>query len=126
MKIRFLSTVFVAALVSFAGAANAFECPKHFAKAQAAIDKVSEDMKGGMSKSMASAGMKPQMALVHALLDDAKMRLTSARHNHEKPQGAYDHARAIAKADAALGFAVAADIFHFKLMSKMPRMPMKK
>ncbi len=123
MKIRFLSTVFVAALVSFAGAANAFECPRHFTKAQAAIDKVIEDMKGEMSKSMARAGMKSEMALIHAMLDDAKMRLVSARHNHSKPQGRYDHARAIAKTDAALGYAVAADIYHFKLMAKMPKMP---
>ena len=49
---------------------------------------------------------------------DAKSRLASAKHNHEKPQGVYDHARAIAKADAALGYAKAADIFHFKLMQK--------
>ncbi len=76
--------------------------------------------------------MKPQMALIHALLDDAKMRLTSARNNHAKPQGAYDHARAVAKAHAARGYAVAADIYHFKLMAKMPKMgkmpkmPMKK
>jgi len=95
------------------GAAQAFECPKHFAAAQAAIDKVSEGMKGEMSKKMA----KEDMALVHALLDDAKTRLTSAKHNHEKPQGKFDHARALAKADAALGYAVAADIYHFKLMA---------
>jgi len=91
---------------------SAFECPKHFKAAQAAIDKVLGDMKGDMSKKMP----KQEMALVHALLDDAKMRLASARHNHEKPQGKYDHARALAKADAALGYAVAADMFHFKLM----------
>jgi hypothetical protein len=126
MKIQFLSTVFVAALVSFAGAANAFECPRHFTKAQAAIDKVIGDMKGEMSKSMARSAMKPQMALIHALLDDAKMNLAGARHNHEKPQGAFDHARSIAKADTALGYAGAADIYHFKLMAKMPKMPMKK
>ncbi len=65
-----------------------------------------------MSKKMP----KEQMALVHALLDDAKTRLTSAKHNHAKPQGAYDHARAIAKADAALGYATAADMLHFKMM----------
>ncbi len=92
------------------GAAQAFECPKHFAEAQAVIDKVTENMKGDMSKKM----RKEDIALVHALLDDAKSRLTSAKHNHEKPQGAYDHARAIAKADAARGYAVAADTFHFK------------
>ncbi len=95
------------------GAAQAFECPKHFAEAQAAIDKVIEDMKGDMSKTM----RKEDMALVHALLDDAKSSLASAMHNHEKPQGLYDHARAIAKADTARGYAVAADIFHFKLMA---------
>ncbi len=95
------------------GAAQAFECPKHFAEAQAVIDKVSEDMKGDMSKKM----RKEDMALVHALLDDAKSRLTSAMHNHEKPQGPYDHARAIAKAGAAKSYADAADIFHFMLMA---------
>ncbi len=125
---RFLSLAgAVAALVAVQSApAAAFECPRHFTKAQAAIDKVIGDMKGEMSKSMAKAGMKAEMALVHALLDDAKMRLASARHNHAKPQGRYDHARAIAKADAAQGYAVAADIYHFKLMAMMPKMPMKK
>ena len=95
------------------GSAQAFECPGHFAEAQAAIDKVTEDMKGDMSQKMA----KEDMALVHALLDDAKSRLASGKHNHEKPQGLFDHARAIAKADAARGYAVAADIFHVKLMA---------
>ncbi len=103
-----------AAVLSTGTGAFAFECPKHFAEAQSLIDKVKGDMGGDMSKQMP----KEQMALVHALLDDAKSRLASAKHNHEKPQGAYDHARAIAKADAALGYAKAADIFHFKLMQK--------
>ena len=94
--------------------AQAFECPKHFAEAQALIDKVKGDMGGAMSKQMP----KEQMALVHSLLDDAKMNLAGAKHNHEKPQGAYDHARAIAKADAALGYARAADMLHFKMMQK--------
>jgi len=105
-----LIVAFIALIV--VSSANAFECPKHFKAAQAAIDKVIGDMKGDMSKKMP----KEDMALVHALLDDAKIRLASARHNHEKPQGKYDHARALAKADAALGYAVAADMFHFKLM----------
>ncbi|MFQ5542010.1 MAG: hypothetical protein ACE5E2_04205, partial [Candidatus Binatia bacterium] len=71
---------------------QAFECPKHFKEAQAAIDKVSEDM-----KSMGKGVNKRDHALVHALIDDAKMLLAGAKHNHEKPQGLYDHARAIAK-----------------------------
>ncbi len=92
--------------------AQAFECPKHFTAAQAAIDKVVGDMKGDMSKKMAKANM----AQVHMLLDDAKMILAGAKHNHEKPQVRLDHARAIAKADSALGFAKAADMLHFKMM----------
>lgn len=91
--------------------AIAFECPKHFAEAQALIDKVMADMKGMKMP-------KDQHALVHALLDDAKTRLGGAKHNHEKPQGVYDHARAIAKADAALGYARAADMLHFHYMKK--------
>ena len=107
---------FVAVLVlgQLPSTANAFACPKHFAQAQAAIDKVTKDMKG-MGKMMA----KSDMALVHALLDDAKMILAGAKHNHAKPQGKYDHARAIAKADAAKGSADAAGMLHFKYMKKM-------
>ena len=115
MKVKRLlmaSTAFLMFVLPW-GAAQAFECPKHFAEAQAVIDKVTGDMKGDMSKKM----RKEDMALVHALLDDAKNRLSSAKHNHEKPQGLYDHARAIAKADAARGYATAADMFHFKLMA---------
>lgn len=96
---------------------QAFECPKHFKAAQAAIDKVKGDMTPEMMKMMS----KRDKALVHALIDDAKMLLAGAKHNHEKPQGSYDHARAIAKADAARGYAVAADIFHWKLMKKMKK-----
>ncbi len=102
------------ALLFMPQGAQAFECPKHFTAAQATIDKVLGDMKGGMSKMMA----KDDMAQVHLLLDDAKMLLAGARHNHEKPQGRLDHARAIAKADSARGYAVAADMLHFKMMKK--------
>ncbi len=126
---RFLIPPLMAVAFLVPSGAQAFECPKHLTAAQAAIDKVVGDMKGEMSKSMARAGMKAEMVLIHAMLDDAKMRLTSARHNHAKSQGRYDHARAIAKAEAARGYAVAADIYHFKIMAmmpKMPKMPMKK
>ncbi len=113
MKVKWLLAASAAVLIMQAPwSAQAFECPKHFAAAQAAIDKVGGDMKGDMSKKMPKA----EMALVHALLDDAKTWLNSAKHNHEKPQGLYDHARAIAKADAALGSARAADMLHFKMM----------
>ena len=107
---------FVAALPA---PALAFDCPNRFKAAQAAIDKATKGMKG-MMKMMP----KKDMALVHALIDDAKMLLAGAKHNHAKPQGMYDHGRAIAKAEAARGSAEAADIFHFKLMKKM-KMKMK-
>lgn len=114
MKVKWiLAGCAVAALSHVSWNAQAFECPKHFADAQAAIDKVSADMEGMKGKVS-----KEDHALVHALLDDAKMILAGAKHNHEKPQGAYDHARAIAKADSARGHAVAADLFHFKVMQK--------
>ncbi len=100
--------------VAFGGAAAAFGCPASIDEAQAMIDKVTADLGGEMSKQMP----KEQMILVHVLLDDAKMRLNSAIHNHEKSQGVYDHARAIAKANAALGYALAADILHFNYMQK--------
>ncbi len=102
--------VLVVALAQMPRAANAFECPTHFAAAQAAIDNVMESMKG-----MEGMDMK-DMASLHSLIDDAKMILAGALHNHEKPQGAFDHARAIAKAKISLGYAEAADIYHFKLM----------
>ena len=111
---RIAAAAAFAAVLSTGTGARAFECPQHFSAAQALIDKVKGDMGGDMSKQMP----KEQMALVHALLDDAKSRLASAKHNHEKPQGAYDHARAIAKADAALGSAQAADMLHFHYMKK--------
>ena len=151
--------------IGIASSATAFECPQHFAEAQAAIDKTSADMEGiavafmvpailfllfvapvwlvlhyrskrrqgaelseaerkeldalgDSAERMAEMMDKGDMALVHALLDDAKMLLAGAQHNHEKPQGPYDHARAIAKADAALGYAQAADMLHFKYMAK--------
>ena len=108
-----ISAIFAIFLVQISWNTFAFECPKHFAEAQATIDKITEDMKG-MEKTMS----KEEMALVHALVDDAKMLLAGAKHNHEKPQGAYDHARAIAKADAARGYATAADMLHVRYMKK--------
>ncbi len=114
MKMNWLLAASAAMLVIPAPwSAQAFECPKHFAAAQVAIDKVAADMEADTPWKRTE-----DKALVHALLDDAKSRLASAKHNHQKPQGAYDHARAIAKADAALGYANAAEIFHFVLLAK--------
>lgn len=101
-----ISAIIIFAMFLAPGIGLAFECPVLFNQAQAEIDKVKAKMKG-MPKG--------NLALVHALLDDAKTLLTSARHNHKKPQGKYDHARAMAKADSARGHAKAARV----LLSKM-------
>ena len=92
---------------------QAWECRRHFKEAQAVIDKVTAEM-----KEMKGKISKRDHALVHSLVDDAKMLLIAARHNHKKPQGDYDHARAISKAKGAHGFAVAADILHWRTMSR--------
>ena len=116
MKITWLvGVVSVAVALQFMPkSAQAFGCPNAIGAAQDVIDKVKGDMKGEMSKKMAKA----DMAQVHGLLDDAKMLLAGAKHNHEKPQGRLDHARAIAKAESALGYAKASDILHFAMMKK--------
>ncbi len=91
------------ALMFLGSQAQAFECPKHFQEADAAIAKATEAMKAMPEGS--------DHGLVHTLIDNAKMWLTSGKHNHEKPAaGAYDHARAIAKAGAASGYAEAAQM----------------
>ena len=101
----FLAASAAALMLQLPTAAQAFDCPNRFDAAQAAIDKVTGDM-----KSMKDQMPKENHALVHALVDDAKNLLDAARHNHEKPQGAFDHARAVAKAGSALAYAEAADM----------------
>jgi hypothetical protein len=100
--------IFAAAFaVRFGGAAAASECPKHIADTQELIDRISADMEADEDR------MPGDMAgLAYALLDDARMLLGAARRNHEEPHRPYDHARAFAKADAALGHARAAQILH--------------
>ena len=104
MKKLFLAAPIIAISLGFSSPSWAFSCPGHFDEAQAAIDSATAAM-GGVS----DAGKK---GLVHTLIDDAKHMLTAARHHHAKPAaGAYDHARALAKADAARGYAEAAEAF---------------
>ena len=94
-------------LVSLGSGAHAFSCPTDFVAAEAAIAKAKTAM------NAMPAGDKK--GLVHTLIDDANMLLHSARHNHEKPAaGAYDHARAVAKARAASDYADAAVILASK------------
>ncbi len=42
--------------------------------------------------------------MLHVAIDGAKMCLHGAKHNHEKPQGDFNHARAIAKAELAKAY----------------------
>ncbi len=99
-KILVLLMIFPLLVILSAPVVSAFGCPKSFEKAQDAIDQAALVM---------AKLPKDKQGLVHTLIDDAKMLLTSARQNHEKPvAGRYDHARAIAKADAARGYARAA------------------
>ena len=91
--------------------ARAFQCPRHIAEAEEMIVDVVNDM-----ATMKGEITDDDAALVHALLDDAKAALAAAKHNHDKPQSAFDHARAIARAKAAIGFAQGAEILHFHYM----------
>ena len=106
-KMSMLPLFAAAFAVRFGGAAAAIECPKHITDTQASIDRVSEDMECDVDRMP-----NDMVELVYALLDDARMLLGVARRNHEYPQGPYDHARAFAMADAALGHARAAKIMH--------------
>ena len=91
----------IAMLAGASSAANAFGCPVSFGEAEAAIAKAKAAM-----EAMPDGEKK---GLVHTLIDDSKTLLHSAKHNHEKPAaGAYDHARSVAKARSAKGYAEAA------------------
>ena len=88
-------------LFALSQGAWAFDCGNRFAAAETAIT----DAKSAMD-AMSDETAK---GLVHTLIDDAKRFLDGAKHNHGKPAaGKYDHARAIAKANAAAGYAEAA------------------
>ncbi len=101
MRKAISGAIIVLPLLTAAQGAWAFDCSNRFALAETAIADATaamEKMNGAIAKG-----------LVHTLIDDAKMKLHSAKHNHEKPAaGKYDHGRAIAKANAAEGYARAA------------------
>ena len=88
------------------GTAATFDCPNRFAAAEAAIDKATQAAKGMSDEA--------QMKQAHMLIDDAKMLLHGAKHNHEKPQHKLDHARAMAKAGSAEAYANAAAVLASK------------
>ena len=104
MRQHVMGAVLAAAMLTVpTSGAWAFGCPSQFQAAQAAID--------AATKALGNVKDKTAYGLVHTLVDDAKMLLLSAKHNHEKPAaGKYDHARSMAKAGAAKAAAEAAVI----------------
>ncbi|MEE9194470.1 MAG: hypothetical protein V3U44_01405 [Alphaproteobacteria bacterium] len=103
MRKTLFGAITAAFLVGVSPSAWAFGCPVSFQAADEAIAMATTAMKAMSDKD--------KMGQVHTLIDDAKMLLTSGKHNHEKAAaGALDHARAIAKARAAAGYAQAAEI----------------
>ncbi len=119
MKSKWILAASIAALVVYIPySAEAFECPKHIAAAVAAVNKVTEEMK--KIKPIMDAMMdKKEMFVVHTLLANARILVAVARRSHEKPAGPFDHARAIAKADAARGYARATEIVHRHFYQKV-------
>lgn len=105
LKTPILPPFAAAFAVRFGGSAAAYQCKKHIADAQALIDRISARI-----ESDAARMPDDWVALIHALLDDARFMLAAARHNHEQSQAPFDHARAFAKADVAFGHARAAEL----------------
>jgi hypothetical protein len=103
-------TVLLVAALPQAAAAQAIDCGKHIQAADAAIDKVTEDMKGMEHMP------KDQLTEINRLIDEAKKSLAGARRDCAPSRTDYDRARGIAQAGAARGSAEAADILHWHLM----------
>ncbi len=112
MKLKWMLAVAVAALLlQFSPTAQAFECPKHFAAAQAAIEKATARTIGMESKMSKEGITMVQSHIVHA-----KMTQAEAKFHHENPEGRRHHAHAIMRANAARGHALAAVALHGALM----------
>ncbi len=82
--------------------AQAYECPKHIASAQATLDKLHDLMKTMKGKMPAR-----DIRFVHGILDDARMFIGGAKHNHQEALGYRDHVNAIIRAHQARGHVVA-------------------
>jgi hypothetical protein len=94
--------------------AGSLDCAKHLQAAEQAIDKVVEDMKGMEMMP------KSQLADVDALLNVARKFVADSHGDCDQARADLDRARALAQADAAKGYAVAADMLHWQYMKPMP------
>ncbi len=114
MKLKWMLAVAVATLtLQFSPAAQAFECPKFFAEAQAAIEKATASTMG-MESKMSIEGV----TMVQSHIAHAKMSLAEAKFHHENPEGLRHHAHAIMRANAARGHALVAVSLHSALMKQ--------
>jgi hypothetical protein len=106
MKTKLLLVV-SSTLLSFGASATAqaYECPKHFAEAWAAIETVAENMNR-------AEGVLPKedIAVIGSHLRNARMSYTEGKQHHKagRDDGDYHHARAIVRAHEAQGHAAAA------------------
>jgi hypothetical protein len=106
MKTKLLLVVSSALLFFGAsGSAQAYECPKHFAEAWAAIETVAENMNR-------AEGVLPKEVMVapRSHLRNARMSYVEGKQHHKAgvDDGDYHHARAIVRANEAQGHAAAA------------------
>lgn len=116
-KFRFLA-IGIALVVPLlmARPAAAFECPKYIVSAQAAADKLHDLMKTMKGKMPAR-----DIRFVHSILDDARMFIGGAKHNHKEALGYRDHVNAIIRAHQARGQVIAATILHDAFMRNLEK-----
>jgi hypothetical protein len=112
---RFLAgtAAILAATLTGPAWAGSLDCAKHLQAAEAAIDKVVEDMKGMEMMP------KNQLADVDALLNVARKYVSDSHHDCDQARADLDRARGLAQADAAKGYAIAADMLHWQYMKPM-------
>jgi hypothetical protein len=114
MRQLWVAAISAVAALSPAHAAQPIDCATPVAKAEKAVEKVTGDLQG-MDKTMA----RSEMSQIHGLVTSAEKLLKEARQDCRPQSAAYDEARAVARADAADGYATAADMLHFHYMETM-------
>jgi hypothetical protein len=111
MRVWVLAALGGFALIHGAMAAQPIDCSGPIAQADKAIAKITGDLQG-MDKMMP----KSEMTELHHLVGQAQKLAGQARQGCKEHNSAYEKAQAIARADAASGYATAADVLHFHYM----------
>ena len=116
-KVRWLMVLlFIITMFVLPQRANAFECQKHIALAQGAINELEELM-----ESMTEVMPARDIRFVHRLIDDAKLFVAGAKHGHDEALGYHDHVRAVIMAHHARGHVIAATLLHDEFMKELAR-----